>query len=91
MLGVAANAINPAAKTSLAAGETFPMTNSCSRPAGAYAIYRYSAVNSGTHYLRTLDDANAIEATLGEGANLGCRRVALLDLKWRQARGAGAR
>ena len=72
MLGVAANAINPAAKTvSLASGETVSYDKLLLTTGGRVRKLPIPGSElAGTHYLRTLDDANAIEAALGEGANL---------------------
>ena len=72
MLGVAANAINPAAKTvSLASGETVSYDKLLLTTGGRVRkLPIHGSKLAGTHYLRTLDDANAIEAALGKGANL---------------------
>ena len=72
MLGVAASTIDPAAKTvSLANGETVSYDKLLLTTGGRVRKLPIPGSDlTGTHYLRTLDDANALEAALSEGANL---------------------
>ncbi len=72
MIGVSASAIDPAAKTvSLANGQTVFYDKLLLTTGGR--VRKLSIPGSeltGTHYLRTLDDANALETALGEDLNL---------------------
>lgn len=71
-LGVGASAIDPEAKTvSLADGSTISYDKLLLATGGRVRKLPIPGSElAGTHYLRTLDDGQAIEAALGEGTNL---------------------